>query len=72
MMICCYYQKWLLQGHLVTVRQPKEKRFKDCGDDIKIKVTDHLFLFMYANPFFIKCAFRFNIQYLFVYLLKSK
>ena len=70
-MICCYYQKWLLQRHLVRGRQPKETRFKDCGDYIKIKVTDHLFLFMYANPFLMKCALHFNIQYLFICLFKA-
>ena len=43
---------------------------------IKINVserggTDHLYLFTYANELLIKCAFRFNIQYLFVYLFKA-
>ena len=37
---------------------------KACG-------TDHLFLFTYANHLLIKCAFCFNIQYLFVYLFKA-
>ena len=33
--------------------------------------TDHLYLFTYAKELLIKCAFRFNIQYLFVYLFKA-
>ena len=33
--------------------------------------TDNLFLFTYVNELFITCGFRFNIQYLFVYLFKA-
>ena len=33
--------------------------------------TDHLFLFTYGNFFLIYCGFRFNIQYLFIYLFKA-
>ena len=33
--------------------------------------VDHLFLFTYGNCLLITCAFRFNIQYLFVYLFKA-
>ena len=32
--------------------------------------TDHLFLITYGNDLLITCGFRFNIQYLFVYLFK--
>ena len=32
--------------------------------------SDHLFLFTYANRWWITCAFSFNIHYLFVYLFK--
>ena len=33
--------------------------------------TDHLFLFTYANWLLITCPFRFNINYVFVYLFKA-
>ena len=33
--------------------------------------TDHLFLFTYANWLLITCGFRFNINYVFVYLFKA-
>ena len=36
MLISCYYQKCVLQGHLVTGGEPKEKWFKDCGDELLV------------------------------------
>ena len=33
--------------------------------------SHHLFLFTYANLLLITCAFRFNINYLFIYLFKA-
>ena len=41
------------------------------NDVNKSSASHHLFLFTYANHFFIKCDFRFNIHYLFVYLCKA-
>ena len=32
--------------------------------------SDHLFLFTYGNHLLIQCTFRFNIDYVFIYLLK--
>ena len=33
--------------------------------------SDHLFLFIYENSFFLDIVFRCNIKYLFIYLLKA-
>ena len=43
---------------------------------IKINLNEtggngHVYLFTYSNPLLITCGFRFNIEYLFVYLLKA-
>ena len=38
MMICCCKQMWVLQGHLGTGRQPKEKIFILWADDLLLKI----------------------------------